>query len=166
MTNYLKIIISCSTDLHEILIAELSASSYDSFQEIENELEAFIEAKKFDEKEVATILKKYGISSSVKVEKLKNVNWNAEWEKNFEPVYVGDQVQIRTTFHAQLPNYDYDIVINPKMSFGTGHHETTYLMVSQQLKIDHQNKRFLDVGTGTGILAIMAKKKGAISITA
>ncbi len=166
MTNYLKIIISCSPDLHELLIAELSASGYDSFQEIENELEAFIDAERFDENEVVSILKKYGISPSVKVEKLKNVNWNEEWEKNFEPVYVGDQVQIRAAFHAQLPNYDFDIVINPKMSFGTGHHESTYLMVSEQLKIDHQNKHFLDVGTGTGILAIMAQKKGSKSITA
>ena len=166
MSNFLKVTISCDPELHELLIAELSASDYDSFQEIENELEAFIEEDNFHENRLISILEKYIPTSDYKVEKLKNVNWNKEWEKNFEPVYVEDEVQIRATFHGLQPNFNYDIVINPKMSFGTGHHETTYLMVSEQLKINHKNKRFLDIGTGTGILGIMASKMGAKSVTA
>ncbi len=166
MTNYLKITVSCNTDLHELLVAELGASGYDSFQELENGLEAYIEEGKFHEETLASILKKYGISSGFNVKKLQNINWNHEWEKNFEPVYIADKVQVRATFHSPQPGYDYDIVVNPKMSFGTGHHETTYLMVSEQLNTDFRNKSFLDVGTGTGILAIMAKKMGAKSITA
>ena len=83
---------------------------------------------------------------------VERINWNEEWEKNFNPVYIQDQVQIRATFHEPKPEYPYDIIINPKMSFGTGHHETTSLIVSEQLSIDHQGKNILDVGTGTGIL--------------
>ncbi len=166
MDEYLKITITASPDLHEILIAELSMHQYDSFQELDDELEAYIQEPQFDEKILDELLTKYQLSTGYKKEKLQNINWNEQWEKNFDPVYIEDQVQIRATFHQPKPGYKYDIIIDPKMSFGTGHHETTHLVVSEQLLIDHQDKSILDVGTGTGVLAIMAGKLGASHLVA
>ena len=166
MSHYLKVTLSCNSGLHEILIAELGMINYDSFQEIENKLEAFIVDEHYDNKRLVSILKKYDVEQEIVAEKLKNINWNEEWERNFDPVFIDEKVQIRATFHESNPDFNYDVIINPKMSFGTGHHETTHLIVSEQLNIDHKNKRVLDVGTGTGVLAIMASKLGAKTITA
>lgn len=166
MTNYLKISISCSSEQKDLLIAELGLINYDSFQELEEGIEAFIEEALFNEDQLIETLERYGLSSSFAMEKLQNINWNEEWEKNFNPVYIADNVQIRATFHEKKENFTHDVIINPKMSFGTGHHETTHLVVSEQLLIDHESKKVLDVGTGTGILAIMADKLGAKSILA
>lgn len=166
MGQYLKITIPCNSELLEILIAELGNIQYDSFQEIDGAIEAFVNEDSYEEKLLISILKKYNISSNFKIEELENINWNEEWEKNFDPVFVDEKVQIRATFHEPKSGYDYDVIINPKMSFGTGHHETTHLMVAEQLKINHENKSILDVGTGTGILAIMAYKLGSGSISA
>ena len=88
-------------------------------------------------------------------------NWNAEWEKNFQPLVIADKVSVRAPFHPRPAGVAYDIVIMPRMSFGTGHHETTALMIENQLTVDHRGKRVLDMGCGTGILAIMAEKLGA-----
>lgn len=165
MEQFLKITISSSAHHHDILIAELGAINYDSFQEQDEFLEAYILASAYQEDLLLEILNRYNISLDFQAEKLENINWNEQWEKNFNPVYISDQVQIRATFHESLRNYNYDIIINPKMSFGTGHHETTHLIVSKQLDIDHKNKSVLDVGTGTGVLAIMAHKLGAQGIT-
>ena len=157
---------SCRPALHDLLIAELGMIYYDSFQEMEETLEAYIDEAHYDEKHLSAVLEKYEISGDFTVEKQDNINWNEQWEKNFDPVFVDNKVQIRAVFHEPRTDYAYDVVIQPKMSFGTGHHETTHLMVSEQLSLDHSNKRILDVGTGTGILAIMAHKLGASSITA
>lgn len=166
MSQYLKITIKCSPELCDILIAELGLINYDSFQEPGDGIEAYIEENIFREEELKEILKKYSLESTFKSEKLQNVNWNEQWEKNFDPVYIDDKVQIRATFHEKKHTFSHDVVINPKMSFGTGHHETTHLIVSEQLSINHNKKVVLDVGTGTGILAIMANKLGAKSIIA
>ena len=166
MSRYLKINIPCNKEIQEILIAELGQINYDSFQEMDKALEAYIKEELFDDKNLLLVLGKHGISMKIKAEKLQNINWNEQWEKNFDPVVVDKRVQIRATFHDVQPNYEYDVVINPKMSFGTGHHETTQLIVGEQLEIDHKNKSILDVGTGTGVLAIMGYKLGAKSITA
>ena len=166
MSRYLKINIPCNKEIQEILIAELGQINYDSFQEMGKALEAYIKEDLFDDKSLLLVLEKHGISMKIKAEKLQNINWNEQWEKNFDPVFVDKRVQIRATFHEAQPNYEYDVVINPKMSFGTGHHETTQLIVGEQLEIDHKNKSILDVGTGTGVLAIMGYKLGAESITA
>ncbi|MCK5702731.1 MAG: 50S ribosomal protein L11 methyltransferase, partial [Cyclobacteriaceae bacterium] len=162
---YLKINIPCNKEIQEILIAELGQISYDSFQEMDKALEAYIKEELFDDENLLFVLEKHGISMEIKAEKLQDVNWNEQWEKNFDPVFVDDRVQIRATFHEAQPNFEYDVIINPKMSFGTGHHETTQLIVAEQLEIDHKNKSILDVGTGTGVLAIMGYKLGAKSIT-
>ena len=166
MNQYLKITIPCNPELHEILIAELSQLDFDSLQEMDEKLDAYIPEDLYDEKSLFSVMEKYGISREVAVEKLEDINWNQEWEKNFDPVFVDDKVQIRASFHEAEPEYKFDVLINPKMAFGTGHHETTQLIVSEQLCIDHENKSILDVGTGTGILAIMASKLGAKSVTA
>lgn len=164
MDQYLKITIPANPDLHELLIAELDLLNYDSFLEKEGELEAFIQDEYFVEKLLQKVLVKYKIPGAYTIEKLENVNWNEQWENNFDPVNIEDRVFIRASFHQPQPNFDFEIVIDPKMSFGTGHHQTTYLMISEQLNINHKGKRFLDIGTGTGVLGIMAYKLGAKSI--
>jgi ribosomal protein L11 methyltransferase len=97
---------------------------------------------------------------------LPKVNWNEEWEKNYDPIYVDNLVYVRASFHGPQEGFRYEIVINPKMSFGTGHHATTHQLLSMQGTIDHQGKRVLDVGSGTGILAIMAQLLGASAVEA
>ena len=166
MGHYLKITIPCETRLQEILIAELSYLDYDSFQEVEKGIEAFINKDNFDSEGLKAVLGKYQTLATFEIETLQQINWNAEWEKNFDPIYIAGKVQIRASFHEEKQGFDHDIVINPKMSFGTGHHETTHLMVTEQLSINHQNKKVLDVGTGTGILSILAGKLGAAAIVA
>ena len=166
MNQFLKVSIPVEASLTDILITELGELNYDSFEEVEQELHAYVEESLFDQVALTSVLDRYGISDDFKVEKLEKINWNEQWEKNFDPVFIGSEVQIRAIFHERQPGYQYDIVINPKMSFGTGHHETTYLIVNEQLHINHSGKAILDVGTGTGILAIMAYKLGASSITA
>jgi ribosomal protein L11 methyltransferase len=165
MDQFLKIAINTPAQHHDILIAELGAINYDAFQEQDEILEAYIVASAYQEELLLEILNRYNIPLDFQVDVLEQINWNEQWEKNFDPVYISDQVQIRATFHESLPGFRYDIVINPKMSFGTGHHETTQLMVSKLLDIDHKKKSVLDVGTGTGVLAILAHKLGAQSIT-
>ena len=93
-------------------------------------------------------------------------NWNAEWEKNFQPLLIAERVSVRAPFHPKPEGIEYDIVIMPRMSFGTGHHETTALMIENQLGVDHAGKRVLDMGCGTGILAIMAAQLGAREVLA
>ncbi|HWY10927.1 MAG TPA: 50S ribosomal protein L11 methyltransferase [Bacteroidia bacterium] len=98
-------------------------------------------------------------------EKMAKINWNEEWEKNFDPVIINDSCIIRALFHTLEKKYTYDIVIMPKMSFGTGHHDTTWLMCKNMLEYDFKNKTVFDMGCGTGVLSILAKKLGAHNIT-
>ena len=146
----------------EILIAELGNVGFESFVENENGLTAYIQKNVW----TASILENIFVLSSKEFsieyhqEEVAQTNWNAEWEKNFKPIQVNDLVSIRAPFHEN-PNLKYDIVIEPKMSFGTGHHETTHMMVQHLLQLDIENKKVLDMGCGTGILAIFAEMKGA-----
>ena len=151
----------------EILIAQLGAVNFESFVENENGVTAYIQENDWN----TTILEDIQIldSDEFKItfeqEIIAQTNWNSEWEKNFDPIQVNDMVSIRAPFHDN-PNLKYDIVIEPKMSFGTGHHETTHMMVQQLLEMDLSNKSVLDMGCGTGILAIFAEMKGAKHIDA
>ena len=151
----------------EILIAELGFAGFESFVENENGVTAYIQKEEYNESILDDIyaLKNEEFQISYTQEEIAQVNWNSEWEKNFQPIQVDDLVSIRAPFHEN-PMLQYDIVIEPKMSFGTGHHETTHMMVQHLLKLDLKDKKVLDMGCGTGILAIFAEMKGAQPIDA
>ncbi|WBX71839.1 50S ribosomal protein L11 methyltransferase [Tenacibaculum retecalamus] len=151
----------------EILIAELGEIGFESFVENENGVTAYIQKNDWKENllDAVFILKSAAFSISFQHNEIAQTNWNAEWEKNFNQIQVDDLVSIRAPFHVN-PNLKYDIVIEPKMSFGTGHHETTHMMVQHLLNLDVANKKVLDMGCGTGILAIFAEMKGANPIDA
>ncbi len=151
----------------EILIAELGFVGFESFVENENGVTAYIQQKDW----TASILEDIHILTSdefkisYQKEVIKQTNWNSEWEKNFNPIQVDDLVSVRAPFH-KTPNLKYDIVIEPKMSFGTGHHETTHMMLQHLLDLKLEGKKVLDMGCGTGILAIFSEMKGAKPIDA
>ena len=160
-------IVSLPQPATEILIAELGYVGFDSFVENEKGVTAYIQKDKWN----AFILDDINILSSKEFEitfefnEIEQTNWNEEWEKNFEPIVVDNQVTVRAPFHDK-PTTKYDLVIEPKMSFGTGHHETTYMMIQHILKNDFKNKSVLDMGCGTGVLAILAEKVGANELDA
>lgn len=168
MKEYLEIDIRCKPEHNELLVAELDAVGYDSYMELETGLKAYIEKPQFDEEQLRQIQHQYRelIGFDFQVVEMEETNWNVEWEKNFEPIMVDDQIVVRASFHQIEKPYPYEIVIDPKMSFGTGHHATTYLVLKEQLTLDHSGKKVLDVGTGTGILAIMAELRGASHVDA
>lgn len=156
---------SQSTDLvREMLTLELANIGFESFVETTDGMLAYISSFDFIVERLNSIsfFKELNLGNiKFKWQLIKDQNWNEEWEKNFSPVLIGKQCYIRATFHEPMPDVEYEIIIDPKMSFGTGHHETTYLMVEQMLTIDFFQKKVLDMGCGTGILAIMASKLGA-----
>jgi ribosomal protein L11 methyltransferase len=178
--QYLKVKIRVLPEFNEILIAELNDQGYDSFEEREDGIDAYIGESAYNKNVLTELRQKYRdlFTFNFATEKLENKNWNEEWEKNFQPVIIADQCIVRASFHKPPKNYGgsgepgrgkpfpYDIVINPKMSFGTGHHETTSMMIENQLTIDHSGKNVMDAGSGTGILAIMASKLGARHVSA
>lgn len=151
----------------EILIAQLGLVGFESFVENESGVTAYIQQKDWEEHILDNV--QILASKAFKIEFTKQVipqtNWNSEWEKNFSPIQVNGVVSVRAPFHEN-PNLKYDIIIEPKMSFGTGHHETTHLMIQHLLAMDLHNKKVLDMGCGTGILAIFAEMKGAKPIDA
>ncbi len=151
----------------EILIAELGSVGFESFVENDNGVVAFIQQQDWSENilDDIFILKSDEFKISFTHKEIAQENWNEEWEKNFTPIQVDDKVSIRAPFHEN-PNLPYDIVIEPKMSFGTGHHETTHMIVQHLLELNVENKKVLDMGCGTGILAIFAEMKGAKPIDA
>jgi ribosomal protein L11 methyltransferase len=166
--DYLEFKINCLDEFREILIAELSEIGFDSFLETEEGIDAYTLQDGFDREAFDAIIARYAAETQLTVSEgiLPKVNWNEEWEKNYDPIPVDDLVYVRASFHAPVAGFKHEIVINPKMSFGTGHHATTYQMLRHQGKINHQGKRVLDVGSGTGILAIMAAILGASSVEA
>jgi len=151
----------------EILIAELGFAGFESFVENENGVIAYIQQEDWDEHMLddINILRSDDFSITYKKDVIEQTNWNKEWEQNFNPIQVDGQVSIRAPFHDN-PNLRYDIIIEPKMSFGTGHHETTHMMIQHLIHLDLDNKKVLDMGCGTGILAIFAEMKGAKPIDA
>ncbi len=154
--------------LTDMIIAELSEIGFESFEEDENFLKAYIPAENYDNEKLRSI---QIISSEMNkisfTEKLiKEQNWNEVWESNFQPVTIGNDVYVRAPFHKKAEGVKYEIIIEPKMSFGTAHHDTTSLMIEQMLDEKIEGKSVLDMGCGTGILSILAEILGASSIVA
>ena len=151
----------------EILMAELAEVGFDSFVDTPTGIKAYIPKDSWNEQILQDIylLSNPEFTISYQITEIEQVNWNEEWEKNFSPIVVEDLCTVRANFHP-VPNTRYDIVITPKMSFGTGHHETTYMMLQQLLPLSLEGTKVLDMGCGTGILAIMAALRGARDITA
>lgn len=164
--DFIEVAVTATPDFADILTAELSEIGYDTFMDTEGGFNAYITEGVFSEESLKEIIEKYAGFTPItyQLQKIAKQNWNEEWEKNFQPLIIGNEVSVRASFHPQPAGIKYDIVINPKMSFGTGHHETTTLMIENQLTIDHAGKTVLDMGTGTGILAILAEKLGAAKV--
>ncbi len=164
MEKYFKIAIKAtSSDESEILIAKLSEISFYAFEEENNLLNAYVKEEHFNEEKLKDILPLNIIFSKSIIEE---ENWNLEWESQLEPVVVNNFVAIRPSFHKPIKNVKYELIITPKMSFGTGHHATTFLMIELMEKQDFKNKTVVDFGTGTGVLSILAEKCGASKIIA
>ena len=146
----------------DILIAELGEAGFESFVETDSGVLAYILKSEWKEGVLDDlfILESPDFEISWTSKEIEQQNWNAEWEKNFHPIKVGDKCMVRAPFHEAI-DVEYDIVIEPKMSFGTGHHETTHMMLEHILENDFDGKSVLDMGCGTGVLAILAKKRGA-----
>lgn len=168
MKKNIVIDVECDPDFSEILMAELGDWGYDTFQETDNGFTTYQPESTFDVYVLEELADKYQDLTAMtwKVTEVEQQNWNQVWESNYEAINVDDKVLVRADFHPTHEQYPYEIVINPRMSFGTGHHETTYLVLSTQLEIDHQDKKVLDAGCGTAILAIMAGKLGAREVVA
>lgn len=164
MADYIQIALTGMDDVmkKELAIALLSELECNGFEEEGDVLKAYIEEGVFDEKEFKIMAEGNAISYSLSG--IKEENWNSVWESQFEPVVVDDFAAIRASFHGPITHVQYEIVITPKMSFGTGHHATTYMMMQQMSKLKFNGTAVFDFGTGTGILAILAEKMGAASV--
>lgn len=168
MIAYKIITINCPNVHFDLVSALLLNYGCDSFSEESNRLKAYIEAQLLDIDSLDELIArmKNDFEITYQIEDLEEKNWNEEWEKNFIPVIVDNRCIVKATFHNSEQKYDYEILINPKMSFGTGHHETTYMMIEHILDMDLVGKDVLDAGCGTGILAILAAQMQAKNIVA
>ena len=166
--NYYKYTISNNTDLNEIIIALLGEAPFDTFEETEDGICAYLPASEGNEEEAEALLAELSEQFAMQVEKefIEGQNWNEIWESNFHPVVVNDFCAIRADFHDPIPGVKHELVINPKMAFGTGHHETTWMCLSALETLPLAGTKLLDYGCGTGILAIMASRLGAAEIEA
>ncbi|MCW3073696.1 MAG: hypothetical protein JWP69_765 [Flaviaesturariibacter sp.] len=160
--NHTQVSIEATEEQQEILIAVLSELEAVGFEQTENTLIAYFDENNFPSYDVSAALDGYTFYTTTIAEK----NWNAEWESNFEPVIVDDFCAVRAHFHQPIKGVQHDILITPKMSFGTGHHATTYMMMQQMRELDFMGKSVFDFGTGTGVLAILAEKLGAAAVLA
>jgi ribosomal protein L11 methyltransferase len=165
MADYIQITATGIEDPEqkELMIALLAEEGCEGFEEEENLIRAYIPEADFNKDSVDELFHQNNIKYSLSV--IKEQNWNSVWESQFEPVLIDDFAAIRAVFHAPIPQVKFEIVITPKMSFGTGHHATTYMMITEMAKLDFTGKRVFDFGTGTGVLAILAEKMGATEIT-
>lgn len=154
----------------DVLANDLAEVGFDMFENYDLGLKAYIPISSFDENKVIQFLKSYEGPDKLEFEKkaIETINWNEEWEKNFSPINVENRCYLRASFHEKpkANQFEFEILINPKMSFGTGHHDTTYLMLKNMLDIDFKDKEVLDMGSGTGILAILACMKKAKKVVA
>ena len=163
--NYIEVEFSLEPLLpaREVLIYELAELEYESFVNTAKGIKAYIQKVDFDEDAFEDLhtWKMGGLNFTYRVREIEQINWNKKWEEEFNPVLFGEHCLIRAPFHAPAEGKIMDVIIAPKMSFGTGHHPTTYLMVDQLFQLSLEGKDVLDMGCGTAILAIIAKKRGA-----
>ena len=160
--NSIRISITAGEQEQDILISELSDLGALGFEQTDELLIAYFPELNFKSYEINEILKAHSFETGT----IADQNWNEVWENNFQPVLVEDFCLVRAHFHETIPGIPYDIIITPKMSFGTGHHATTYMMMAQMKEMDFKNRSVFDFGTGTGILAILAEKLGAKNVLA
>ena len=152
----------------DLLIDELGSIGYTTFEDVPGGFAAFIDLDSYDADQLETIVSELdpALNCTTTAAEIAAENWNEEWEKNFEPLIISNQCYVRATFHQPRPEFTYEIVIDPKMAFGTGHHQTTTMMMEYLLEADVKDKLVLDMGCGTGILAILASKLGAGNLVA
>ncbi|MGV8962601.1 MAG: 50S ribosomal protein L11 methyltransferase [Candidatus Saccharimonadaceae bacterium] len=159
----------CNETITDVLSYQLGEIGYESFIVNENVLEAYIREPDFSVKKLKEILQNLLLETKVdyKFKELEEMNWNKEWEKNyFQPLIVDNKCLVRSTFHTVTEKFEHEIIIDPKMAFGTGHHQTTNLMLQEILKLKLHNKSVLDMGCGTAVLAILASQMGASRLVA
>ena len=160
----------CTEVVNDVLSAVLADAGFESFVEQPDGLLAYIQQNLYDEASVEAAISEFPIPDTAieySFVEAEDKDWNEEWEKNFfQPIVIGNRCVIHSTFHHDVPEAEYDIAINPQMAFGTGHHETTSLVIGEILDSDMSGKKVLDMGCGTSILAILARMKGAASCTA
>ena len=160
----------CTETANDVLSAVLGEVGFESFVEQADGIAAYIQKDLYNEESLKEALADFPLpDTQVKYtyQEAEDKDWNEEWEKNFfQPIIIGDRCVIHSTFHHDVPQAEYDIVINPQMAFGTGHHETTSLIIGELLDNDLQGKSLLDMGCGTSILAILARMRGAAPCTA
>ncbi|MFR9166042.1 MAG: 50S ribosomal protein L11 methyltransferase [Dysgonomonas sp.] len=170
--NYVKVNFVCIPNddiVNSVLSAVIAEIGFESFEEAEEGTTAYVAEELFDKDSLDKILKNFPVEAEITytVEEIEEINWNEEWEKNyFKPLIIDDRCIIQSTFHNQPADYEYNILIDPKMAFGTGHHQTTKLMIKEILKMDLKGKSVLDMGCGTAVLAILASMRGADPIVA
>lgn len=170
--NYIEVNFSCnpaSEVINDILSATMGEIGFESFTESENGILGYISKDIFNVKNIKNVLSGFPIESEISFDykEIEDRNWNEEWEKHyFEPLVIDNKCIVKSTFHNVTETYDYNILIDPKMAFGTGHHQTTELMIREILKENLTEKTVLDMGCGTAILAILASMRGAKAVTA
>jgi ribosomal protein L11 methyltransferase len=165
MNSYVHLIVHV-TEQHEkdLLVARLSQLEFEGFEEKDTELHAFIAKQNFKDKPVKRLLEDSRLQYATSI--LCSQNWNALWESNFDPVTIDDFCTVRADFHPENRFVEHEIIITPKMSFGTGHHATTYLMIQEMRELNFAHKKVADFGTGTGILSILAERLGSNGVWA
>lgn len=160
--NHVQLSIEATESEQEILVGQLSELNATGFEQTDTHLLAYFEEEHFPSYDVHGLLKKFAFNITT----VEEQNWNAAWEESFQPVAVENFCAVRAHFHQPNPAVAHEIIITPKMSFGTGHHATTYMMLHHMQHLDFRGKKVLDFGTGTGVLAILAEKLGAAQVTA
>lgn len=170
ITMYLQLTITISnTAFKDILINEMSQIGFEGFEDLDTFFKAFIPKKDLDKDSLNDLIQQYQAYCDISLDKVEEVveeNWNATWEKNFQPIKIDNKVVIRSSEHEVNEPFKHTIIIDPRMAFGTGHHATTWLVIQEMLGIDFSNKKVLDFGCGTSILAIFASQLGANSVLA
>lgn len=170
MNDYVEVRINlnpCNEDMTDVMAAILADAGFETFVADENGLTAYIKSSEYDE-QMSSLMEAlpFECEKTWNATTIEGQDWNHEWEKNyFQPIVVADQCVIHSSFHTDIPKCRYDIVIDPKMAFGTGHHSTTWLMISRLLETDMSGLNVIDMGTGTGILAILSAMRGAENAT-